>query len=84
MNVSDVWCASHMDSDPLPYVTWNFTEQVYLIYAVVRGGIDRYGSYYVTKFSFVYENQSDERVTYMNVSGVSVRYCTCPYVMNYM
>lgn len=84
MNVSDVWCASHEISDPSPYVTWNFTEQVYLIYAVVRGDSDSFNSYYVTKFSFVYENQSDERVTYMNVGGVSVRYYTCPYIMNYM
>ena len=68
MDISDVWC-SH--SDPSPYVTWNFTEQVYLIYAVVRGYSS---SYYVTKFSFMYENQSDDRVIYTNVNGVSVRY----------
>ena len=83
MDISDEWCANRRSSDPSPNVTLNFTEQVYLIYAVVRGSGF---SFYVTNFSFVYENQSDERVTYMNVSGVSVRYryYTCPYVMNYM
>ena len=72
MDISDVWCDDYRNSDPSPYVTWNFTEQVYLVYAVVRG--DGVFSYYVTNFSFVYENQSDGRVTYTNVSRVSVRY----------
>ena len=69
MDISDIWCAR--SSDPSPNVTLNFTEPLYLLYAVVRG----YGSsYYVTNFSFVYENLSGERITYMNVNGTSVRH----------
>jgi len=72
MDISDGWCASLFD--PSPNVNLTFTEQLYLLYFTVRGNTPDY----VTNFSLIYEIPSGERVTYMNVNGVSVRYSiTC-------
>ena len=68
MNISDVWCAYLRDS--LVHVNLSFTESVYLLVAVFRGG----NSNYVTNFSVTYKNPSGENVTYMNINGVSVRH----------
>jgi len=68
MNLSDVWCA--YQSDSLPLVNLNFTESVYLLFAVFRGG----NSNYVTSFSMTYKNPSGENVTYMTINGGSVRH----------
>ena len=66
-----VWCTEFESSDPSPYVKLNFTEPVYLIYAEFRGnGIH---NYYVTNFSLIYQNSSNESVTYTDVDGNSVR-----------
>ena len=66
-NISDVWCTELKDKSP--HVTLNFTEPLYLLYAVIRGDPP---IYYVTNFSFVYENPSVEGITYVNVNGTSV------------
>ena len=66
-----VWCAE--SSDSAPNVKLNFTEPVYLIYAVFRG--ENSFNYYVTNFSLIYQNSSNdhENVTYTDVDGNSVR-----------
>jgi len=72
MDISDGWCTSSIDQSPNVILT--FTEPLYLLYYIARGD----GRDYVTDFSLMYENLSGERVTYMNVNGVSVRHSiTC-------
>ena len=65
----NVWCTG---SIPAQIATVNFTEPVYLLYAV----ISRNGNFDVTRFSLSYENSSNASVPYVNVDGINVRQLT--------
>ena len=65
----DVWCT---ESSLPQNVTVTFTEQVYLLYAV----ISRNGNFDVTRFSLSYENSSNASVPYVNVDEINVRQLT--------
>ena len=66
----DVWCAEH--SDLSPNIKLIFTEPVYLLSAVFRGR-NSILNYYVTNFSLIYQNPSNENMIYTGVDGNSVR-----------
>ena len=63
-SISTGWCATDSSS----YFIANFAEPVHLLYAMASG----YSIYYLTDFSYFYENRSGEMIPYINVDGERV------------
>ena len=63
-SISTGWCGT----DNSPHFIANFTEPVYLLYALASG----FRFYYLTGFSYIYENRFGDMILYMNVDGETV------------
>jgi len=62
--ISRGWCGT----DNSPHFIANFTEPVHLLYALASG----VSIYFLTSFSYIFENRSSAMIHYMNVDGEMV------------